>query len=310
MNKIRIPGIVNIFKVSQPDEIKLLAQDPRMDRKFKTRTCPINSVLLKRSLAVLSFEGRRFPTMTPREVVQRQTDQENLRKALNERIDEISAGIEELEPLANWVRGVGAEQQIGILTQQLLGRLFSPTFEASEDSWEAAKVLVAAPRSWNLPMVVWWLVSGKVKQAKRLLAGMVDGNLSAVNAVGIAVHNVVKGMRHMRSLYAETAIRSSLLPAEAARQCLFAPVSLYRQATEAGQIDGCSFQKNSLFVFEVGEASRQPAGQPLVFMDGTWSRCPAAQWVPAMLEGVWRRATISLETLKQEAANPSSLGPG
>ncbi len=290
MNKIRIPGIVNIFKVSQPEEIKLLAQDSRIDRKFNTRTCPANWVLLKRSLAVLSFEGRRFPTMTPREVVQRQTDQENLRNALNQRIAAISAGPQELEPLANWVKGVGAEQQIGILTQQLLGGLFSPTFEASEDSWTAAKVLVAAPRSWKLP-VFCSLLSGKVKRAKRLLAGMVGGNLSAVNAVGIAVHNVVKGMRHMRVLYADAAIRSSLLPAEAARQCLFAPVSLYRQATEAGQIDGCPFQKNSLFVLEIGEASRQSGGLPLVFMDGTWSTCPAAQWVPAMFEGVWRRAT-------------------
>lgn len=290
MNRIRIPGIVNIFKVSQPEEIKLLAQDPRIDRKFDTHTCPANWVLLKRSLAVLSFEGRRFPTMTPRDVVQRQTNQENLRSALNQRIAAISAGPQELEALANWVRGAGAEPQIGILTQQLLGGLFSPAFEASEDSWTAAKVLVAAPRSWKLP-VFWWLLSGKVKRAKRLLAGMVSGNLSAVNAVGIAVHNVVKGMRHMRVLYADAAIRSSLLPAEVARQCLFAPVSLYRQATEAGRIDGCPFQKNSLFVLEIGEASRQSAGLPLVFMDGTWSTCPAAQWVPAMFEGVWRRAT-------------------
>ena len=174
MNRIRIPGIVNIFKVSQPEEIKFLAQDPRIDRKFDTRTCPANWVLLKRSLAVLSFEGRRFPTMTPRDVVQRQTNQENLRSALNQRIAAISAGPQELEALANWVRGAGAEPQIGILTQQLLGGLFSPAFEASEDSWTAAKVLVAAPRSWKLP-VFWWLLSGKVKRAKRLLAGMVSG---------------------------------------------------------------------------------------------------------------------------------------
>ena len=295
MNKIRIPGIANIFKVSQPEEIELLAQDSRIDRKFNLRTCPINWMLLKRSLAVLSFEGRRFPTMTPRGTVQRQTDQENLRSALNERIGAISAGPEELEPLANWVRGVGDEQQVGILAQQLLGRLFSRSFEASQDSWAAAKVLVAAPRSWKLPTLVWWLVSGRIKQAKRLLAGMVDGNLSAVNAVGIAVHNVVKGMRHMRALYADTAIRSSLLPGEAARQCLFAPVSLYRQATEAGQLDGCPFSRNSLFVLEIGKASRRPGGLSLVFMDGTWSGCPAAQWVPAMFEGVWRRATLRLD---------------
>jgi hypothetical protein len=83
---------------------------------------------------------------------------------------------------------------------------------------------------------------------------------------------------------------ASLSPEAAARQCLFAPVSLYRQATAAGQLGDCPFPRNALFVYEIGEASRREGGSPLVFMDETWSRCPAAQWVPAMLEGVWRRA--------------------
>lgn len=52
-----------------------------------------------------------------------------------------------------------------------------------------------------------------------------------------------------------SSIRSSLSPADAARQCLFAPVSLYRQATDAGQLDGYPFPQNSLFVFEIGKAS-------------------------------------------------------
>lgn len=31
-------------------------------------------------------------------------------------------------PLANWVRGVGPDAQVGILVQQLLGQLFSSKF--------------------------------------------------------------------------------------------------------------------------------------------------------------------------------------
>jgi hypothetical protein len=126
---------------------------------------------------------------------------------------------------------------------------------------------------------------------------MVDGNLSAVNAIGIAVHNVIKGLRHMRELYADAATRSSLSPETAAHQCLFAPLSLYRQASEAGQLNGCPL--NSLFVLQIGEASRQSGAPGL--MDGTWSRCPAAEWVPAMFEGVWRRGTRNLETAKPDA---------
>jgi hypothetical protein len=290
MKRLKIPGLIDIFKVSDPEEIRALAKDPKVDREFGLRTCPVNWLLLKRSLSVLSVGGHRFPTMAPRDSEQRQNDQQELWNSLNEKIAAISAGPEELEPLANWIRGVGPESQVGILTQQLLGRLFFPGFVATEESWAAAKVFVAAPRTWE---ILWWFVTGKLRRAKRLLAESVDGNLSAMNAVGIAVHNTVKGLRHMRSLYADSAMRSSLSPEEAARQCLFAPVSLYRQATAAGQLGDCPFPRNALFVYEIGEASRREGGRPLVFMDETWSRCPAAQWVPAMLEGVWRRATRS-----------------
>src|SRR5271154_4805077 len=144
-----------------------------------------------------------------------------------------------------------------MLTQQLLGKLFLPGFVATDESWAAAKVLVAAPRSWKIPRIFSWFVTGKVRRSKRLLARMVNEDLSAVNAIGIAVHNVVKGLRHMRTLYADSGIRSFLSPDAAARQCLFAPVSLYRQATEAGQFGDCPFPRNSLFVFEIGKASQR-----------------------------------------------------
>ena len=292
MKRLRVPGLIDLFEVSEPTEIKALASDPRLDRRFETGTCPINWLLLKRSLMVLSFEGRRFPTMMPRGSAQRKLDQQELWTNLSEKASAITSGPDELEPLANWVRGVGSETQPSILVQQLLGRLFSSKFVATEESWSAAKILVAAPRSKNLPNMLWWFVSGKVRRAKRLLAGMVNEDLSAVNAIGIAAHNVVKSIRHMRLLYADADARSNLSTEAAAEQCLFAPVSVYRQALAAGQLGDCPFSRNSLFVLSIGEASQQAEGRPLVFMDESWSRCPANVWVPAMLQGVWKRAKL------------------
>ena len=91
--------------------------------------------------------------------------------------------------------------------------------------------------------MLWWFVSGKVRRAKRLLAGMVNEDLSAVNAIGIAAHNVVKSFRHMRLLYADVEVRSGLSAETAVEQCLFAPVSIYRQATAAGQLGDCPYPK-------------------------------------------------------------------
>jgi hypothetical protein len=282
--------LVNIFEVNDPQEIKSLADDPIVDRHFDTQTCPINWFLLKRSLSVLSFRGRRFPTMEPRHCATRARAQDELWRVLNDQTKDIKAGPIALEPLAQWVRGVGADREVGILTQHLLGRLFRSDFTATVESWAAALVLVAAPRSSNLPKLCWWFVTGKVRRAKRLLAGMVGDDLSAVNAIGIAVHNLVKGLRHMRSLYADASLRNALSAEEVVGQCLRAPVSVYRQSTAEGTLMGNTFAKNSLFVLNIGAASQLSGGRSFVFMDESWSRCPASTWIPAMLEGVWKRS--------------------
>jgi hypothetical protein len=124
-----------------------------------------------------------------------------------------------------------------------------------------------------------------------LLAGMVNGDLSAMNGIGIASHNIVKSLVQMRRLYSDPGARVSLSAEEAVSRCVTAPVSLFRQATSAGELGGCPFSKNSLFVLAIGKASKCAGGRSLIFMDDSWSGCPASQWVPAMLEGVWKRAS-------------------
>lgn len=290
MKRHRVPGIIDLVQVRDPREIEAVANDPRIDREFNTRTCPVNWLLLKRSLGVLSVGGFRFPTMISRHDAKRGRDQADLWAFLNGQAANVITGPEELEPLAEWVRGIGSDAQLGMIVQRIVGRLFFKDFIATEESWEAARILVAAPRSGNWPRVLWWFLTGKVRRSKQLLNGMVKGNLQALNAVGIAVHNLVKSFHHMRLLYSDVGIRAQLSGDAAAKRCLFAPLSIYRQATTAGDLAGCAFSRNSLFVLDIGEASRRNEGRSLVFMDNTWSRCPAASWVPAMLEGVWIRA--------------------
>jgi hypothetical protein len=290
LKRTYIPGIANIFQVTEPDEIKALSNDPVIDRQFRTRTCPLNWFLLKRSLSVLSFQRKRFPTMTPHHSAERERHQHELHRRLSDDSARIQCGPAELAPIAAWIRGSGSDEEIGVLTQQLLGRLFKSNFTATAESWNAARVLVTAPRSSNLPRLLWWFVTGKVRRAKRLLAAKVDNDLSAVNATGIAVHNIVKGLRRMRVLYADVGMRNTLSPQTAASQCLFAPISVYRQSTGPGKMGDCPFPKNSLFVFNIGEASRMQDGHTLVFMEESWSACPASQWVPALLQGIWKLA--------------------
>jgi hypothetical protein len=117
LKRLRVPGLIDLFEVSDPNEIKALARDPHLDRTFKTATCPINWLLLKRSLKVLSFRGRRFPTM-PRDDARRASRQQELWKTLGEKAASIKSGPDEVERLAAWVSGVGPDAQVGILVRQ------------------------------------------------------------------------------------------------------------------------------------------------------------------------------------------------
>jgi len=308
LKRYRVPGVLDVFEVSDPAEIEAVNNDPRIDRQFASQTCPLNWLFVKRSLSALSFAGRRFPTMYPRGSMERKSAQEELWNRLNLKVQELKLGPDELEPLAQWVRGHGAEESLGLQAQQILGRLFSETFTATAESWEAALTLVKAPRSSNIAQLLWWRISGKLRRAKRQLAGMVNDNLSAVNAIGIAVHNLVKSLRRMKALYSDSNRRSTLAPAEAAKECLVAPVSVFRQATVAGELNGNRFSSNSLFILNIGDAAKTNGAEGLVFMSGSWSSCPGEQWVPAMLEGVWLRATAQDSDIWKGGRSANSPG--
>ncbi len=291
MKRHHIPGVLDAYEVSDSREIEAVNNHPRIDRQFDARTCPLNWLLIQRALSVLSYAGNRFPTMIRRDSPARQSAQQKLRDRLTLDVAGISLGPKELEPLAHWVRCYGADESLGLRAQQILGRLFSETFVATPESWDAAMTLVKAPRSSNVPKLIWWNLSGKVRRAKRQLASMVNYDLSAVNAIGIAVHNVVNGLRHMRLLYSDLSTRLTMSPVEAANQCLVPPLSIFRQATLAGELEGNRFSKGSLFILKIADAAKLEEAKHLVFMGNSWSSCPAERWVPAMLEGVWRRAT-------------------
>jgi hypothetical protein len=228
--------------------------------------------------------------MAPKECLTRAREQDALWASLDDKAALIEKGSMELEGLACWLKGTGHERELGILVQQIVGSLFCGSYTATSESWDAALALDAAPRSRNPLKLLWWSLTGKVRKAKGLLASKVNGDLAGVHATGIALHNIVKSLQHMRTLYCDIGRRPTLSPEEVSQQCLFAPASVLRQATDAGTVAGCPFSRLSLFIVALGEAQRKYGSEDVVFLKDSWSRCPAERWVPALLEGVWRRA--------------------
>jgi hypothetical protein len=294
MKRTYFPGITDIVDVTDPAEIRTISNDSRFDRDYIGHG-PVRNVLrLRKILRIFSLNGRRFEPLLPRTDPSRAAAQDELWSRLNVKADEVKHGSAELEPLAEWVRGSGTSEKLDLLVQQTIGRLFVETFTATEDSVAAAHMVLEAASSSNVLKMPAWRISGRLERAKALLASMVNGDLVGVIAMITARQLIVDGLHKMRRLAAGPALRSSISTGTAADECLFAPAAVVRQAKTAGEVSGCPFRKGSLFILELGSASQGAANRDLVFLNQSWSRCPAEKWVPALLEGVWTRVSATL----------------
>ena len=291
MNMKRIPGLVSVIELDEATEIAKANELDVVDRQFTARAPLLNGRVLSNLLSTLSYHGRRFPTMMPRHDSARAYEQNALWKKLNARAAELREGSVELEPLSTWLKGAGEGQAAGILVQELIGRAFSPAYVATQESWNAAVTLDASLRIKNPLKLLWWRITGRIRCARKILALKVAGNRAAIHGTGVAIHNMVVALNNMRKLYIDLDARRSLSAADAVQMSLSAPAAVLRQATTSGSITGCPFQKGTLFLFKLSDAFRKSGNVDVVFQRGTWNQCPAEQWVPALLEGVWTRAT-------------------
>jgi hypothetical protein len=289
-----IPGITDVVVVTDPQEIRTISNDSRFDREY-IRQGPIRNVqLLRKLLRLFSLNGRIFPPLLPRTDPNRAAAQDALWLRLNIKADEVKQGPAELEPLAEWVRGgIGTEEQVDLLVQQSIGRLFEPTFTATKETLAAGHMVLEAASSTNVVKMLWWRFSGKLERAKALLGSKVNGELAGVVAMIRGRQLIVNGLHKMRQIAADPARRSSITTDAAVDECLFAPATVVRQAKTSGEVGGCPFKRGTLFILGLGVASQGAANRDLVFLNESWSRCPAEKWVPGLLEGVWRRVSAS-----------------
>jgi hypothetical protein len=289
MKRTYFPGITDVVVVADPIEIRTVSNESTFDRDFVGHVPVCNRQRLRKMLRIFSVNGRLFPTVLPRTNLSRAAAQDELWARLDSKADEMRHEPAELDPLAEWVRGIGTSKQIGLLVQQSVGRLFVESFTATDESWAAACVVLEALSSSNVLKMLGWRISSRLERAKTLLASMVNGDLAAVNGISVALHHIVDGLNKMRQLAANPKLRSSMTTDAVVDECLFAPTTVIRQAKTSGEVGGCPFRGGSLFIIGLGSASKGAANRDLVFLSQSWSRCPAEKWVPTLLESVWAR---------------------
>jgi RimJ/RimL family protein N-acetyltransferase len=293
---LRIPGLIDLVRADTRSDIRGLANDSRLDRRFEARGPLINRILVERIRNVLRIDGVPLPSVAPRQDAERVRTQDTLRRRLDPSGATPLWDDETIAGLVGVVRGRGGSE-LGPATQQAVGRLFVADYRGTGESWEAAKVLDDAVHTRNPLRAIVLQLSGRLQRSRRLLADLVNNDLAGVHATGIAVHNLVRGFERMRELWSDP--RWRLRSADAVvEQCMFAPPSVLRQATMPGATVAGAVRPGTLVVLELDVARAHTPGRDVELMTGTWAQCPAAAFVPALLRVVWERAVAAPATGK------------
>lgn len=285
--RIRVPGIVDVIRLDEPGAIQALSEDPRLDRRFVKAGPLVNRMLAGRIRKVLQVDGHPLPAVAPREA----PDRARLQAQLEQRLLNAQLGTDrQRATLAAYVRGEVGERALGPTAQAAIGELFSPGYEAKPQRWQAARTLDAAPRSFNPLQLLWWTLTGAVGRARKTLAAPVDGDPAAVHATGVAVHNLVRGLKIMRGIWREPMARESLTEAAVICRCAVAPPNVVRQWKSPASTIWGEVGEGVITLFQLDAARNRAPSRQTVFMTDSWSRCPAHHWTASLLGAVWREA--------------------
>ena len=300
--RIRVPGIVDFLNVDSPQEVRTFAGDAGLDRRFDIRGPLINRLLISRIRDLLAVNGRRLPSVAPREDPDRARRQAELRQRLDTLLlTPCDAGT--LIVLAATIRGARNDPPLAIIAQQAIGRMFVPDYVATEQTWAAAQTLDTAVHTRNPIRSLIWRLTGRVERARSLLAGRVDGDVAGVHATGIAVHNLVHGLERMQAVWASAEVGREIPATPAVEEFLFAPESVLRQAV-SGTGNDLNVGTDTLVMLKLEKARQSSRTPDITFMANSWAACPAAAIVPALIMAVWAAAVADATAEKAGIGGP------
>jgi hypothetical protein len=291
--RIRIPGLIDVARIDEPALIRAIAKDPRLDREFGATGPLINRIIMGRVRRALHVGGTPLAAVAPRNDPQRAARQAALEARLEGVLANGGPAPDKLDALAAYVRGERGEDALGPAAQEAIGQLFAADFRASDQTWRAACILDAAPRTNNPLRRFAWALTGAVGRARRRLARGVDDDPAGVHAIGIAVHSLVRSLQAMRTVWGEPGAPDRLSVDAAVARSLRAPESVLRSWSARAETVLGTVRPGALAVFELDKArSRDPVAHT-VFMTESWSRCPAHRWTATLLRAVWERAAAA-----------------
>jgi hypothetical protein len=292
-SRLRIPGLIDLLRIDDPDSIADASEDTRLDREFTGGGPLLNRLVARRIRRTLRTPTAPLPSVSPRTYPRRGERQVELRTRLNGLVSAGTIAPDHVAELAAYVRGEREEDAIGPMAQEAIGRLFVSDYRATPQTWRAACVLEAAPRSMNLLRTLYWVATGAVTRSRRVLCGAVGDDPPAIHATAIAVHSLVRSLRAMRELWLEPGARDRMSKPTAVARSLRAPESVPRRWSAAATTKWGTFPVGALVLLRLDGARVRHPEPEITFMAASWSHCPAGDWTMALLGAVWESACSS-----------------
>jgi hypothetical protein len=285
--RIRIPFLLDVVLVDDTEEMTELNRRPDVSRVVSAAGGLLHRVIQRRIASTLHVGGRPLPAFAARDDQARVERQARLEDALGRLDVESEPFASDVKRLGRYVNGQAPDVPVGEAVQQVVGRLFVPTYVATSESYRAAEVIAGWPRA-NPVKALWWRCSGKLRRSRALIWEKAAHDPACIHATAIAMHNMVSTIDRMREVARDPGSRR-LTPREAVQACLAAPAGLLRSASRQARVPFLArpLRVGSLILFRLRKIHADTKDDSVAFLRGEWSQCPAHQVVPRLLEAVW-----------------------
>ncbi|MEL6523487.1 MAG: hypothetical protein AAFQ66_21110 [Pseudomonadota bacterium] len=279
MSAMRIPGLVDVLTVEEPEEIRRLSEHPALDRVAEGGPLAVRLLRTRLARTLRSPDGP-LPSAMPRDSAER----EKLRKDLFAQLADPDLAERLEEPVAKAAAYVsGKPGRAGPLAQTLFGKVFVPGFVATDSSWNAAQVIGRAAGA-PTPISMWEAITGQRTAAQATLSQVMKGDRNGVHAIGVAVHNFVLTLERLRRLDKSTGTE------EALAKSILAPERVARSGVISAETVAGGVRKSTFVLLSTRKAATKTLDRRLAFLTDAWSGCPAHDFVPALTERIWRAA--------------------
>ncbi len=303
---LRIPGVIDLFTADEAASIRALDSHPRIDRVFDSEGPLVTRLLRARIRSVFHIDGRLWPSFLPRGDERRQKESEALHVRLSGNARRRGFDAETLDRLADLLvdRDAG-KPAIGEALQQAVGRAFHVGFNATRVTYDAADVLANWPQA-GLLKAMRLRLSGTLRRARLTILKAARNDPYCAHAISLPLGNMVPSFERMRDLRLATRDPAQIRSDAAAARSLVGPMTLIRGVRPLAlpsdprlalrranvKIDVPETRKplrrGAVIRFDRSEA--QDEDRRLIFNEGSWSACPAREWVPDLFAEIWRRS--------------------